>query len=77
VEAAGSARLLKAAELFTAEMLLVVVPAQRSFRPSELAREHRELLDAIRAGDPEAAVARFARHLELGTDELLASVPEG
>jgi DNA-binding GntR family transcriptional regulator len=76
VEASGSARLVRAADLFTAEMLLVVVPAQHYMRPSEMAAEHRELLDVIRAGNPRAARDRFARHLELGTDELLAFIPD-
>jgi len=41
-----------------------------------MAREHRELLDVIRSGDQDAAWLRFKRHLQLGTEELLASVPE-
>lgn len=77
VEAAGSQRLLRAADLFTAEMLLIVVPAQHYMRPSAMAVEHRELLDILRAGDPDVARARFERHLDLGTPDLLAFVPEG
>jgi DNA-binding GntR family transcriptional regulator len=77
VDAAGSGRLLRASDLFAAEMLLAVVPAQHYMRPSEMAREHRELLEVIRGGDPVAAAARFERHLELGTEELLRFVPEG
>ena len=76
VEAAGSPRLLKAADLFAVEMLLIVVPAQNYMSTAEMTREHRELLDVIRSGDQDAAWLRFKRHLQLGTEELLASVPE-
>lgn len=77
VQAADSTRLLRAADLFVAEMLLIIVPAQYYLSPADMACEHRELLQAIVAGDPEAAYQRFHRHLELGTEQLLESVPEG
>lgn len=76
VEAAGSDRLARADAALSGDHLLIVVPAQTYFSPAAMAREHRELLDVISAGDPDAALQRFADHLEFGTEELLAALPE-
>jgi DNA-binding GntR family transcriptional regulator len=75
VAAAGSPRLLRASDMLAGEMLLIVVPARRYMSPWAMAQEHRELLEVIRAGDPDAAVARLKMHLELGTEDLLANLP--
>lgn len=77
VVAVGSRRMLRAYELLNDEFRLSAVPARRYLPQRDTAREHRELLEVIRAGDPEAAVLRFRRHLELGLDDLLRDLPEG
>jgi DNA-binding GntR family transcriptional regulator len=74
VAAAASPRLLASADRLSGEMLLVGVPARRYMSPARMAGEHRELLEAIQRGDPEAAVARLREHLELGTEDLLANL---
>ena len=75
VAAAGSPRLLRAAERLSGEMLLMGVPARQYMSPARMAQEHRELLEVIVAGVPDAAVERLREHLELGTEDLLASLP--
>lgn len=75
VRAVGSPRLSHAYQSLNAEFRLGTVPARRWLPQAEMAREHRELLESIRAGDPDAAVARFLRHLDLGKSELLEGLP--
>ena len=39
-------------------------------RPADVAAEHRELLDALRGGDPDEVDQLFRRHLDEATQNL-------
>lgn len=64
IAASGSPRLQKFYRSISAEQRLALTYFRSNQAPSEIAREHRVLLDAIRAGDPDAAVAAFRTHLD-------------
>lgn len=65
IAASGSTRLQKFYRSISAEQRLALTYFRSSHEaPSEIARQHRVLLDAIRLGDPEAAVAAFRAHLD-------------
>jgi len=76
VEAVGSPRMTRAHGLLGTEMRLSVVPARRYVSRAAMIELHRELLDAIRTGDPDQAAARFREHLAFGSEDLLAALPE-
>ena len=74
-EAANSERLLKMWEVLVApaHALLVMCYARLGEKlASRLASTHREMLAALRSGDPDAAEATMRRHLGLSEDTLLA-----
>lgn len=65
IAACGSTRLQKFYRSISAEQRLAVSYFRTSpGSPSEIAREHRVLMDAIRSGDPETAVEAFKLHLD-------------
>ncbi|WGK60382.1 GntR family transcriptional regulator [Halopseudomonas sp. SMJS2] len=65
VAATGSTRLQKFYRSISAEKRLALTYFRSSHEsPSEIARQHRVLLDTIRAGDPDAAVEAFSVHLD-------------
>ena len=76
VGAVGSPRLLRAYEMIDVESRLAIVPARLNQTKRMVACEHRELLQVIQLGDPEASVARFREHLLFGTEEILARLPD-
>ena len=76
VAALGSPRVLRAHDLISTEMRLSMVPARRHWSRRQMNTEHREMLEAIRTGDPGVAVARFLRHLDAGAAELVQALPE-
>jgi len=76
VTAMGSPRLVRLHNQLLDEMRLILVPAQNYVTRSEMLAEHVALLDVIKQGDPDRAVARLVEHLALGTDSLLRYLPE-
>jgi DNA-binding GntR family transcriptional regulator len=76
VDAVGSPRMSRAWALLGTEIRLTVAPRRKYIARGALAAAHRELIEAIRSGDAEAAVRRFVWHLDLGSDDLLALLPE-
>jgi len=64
IDATGSPRLQKFYRSISAEKRLALTYFRSRQSPSKIAREHRELLDAIRSGDPEAAVQAFRTHID-------------
>ena len=64
IEAVGSPRLVRLYGALAAETRLGLVRLRRVYEDRDvLVREHRELLDAIAAGPPDAARAAVAAHL--------------
>lgn len=69
IEATGSTRLKKFYRSISAEKRLALSYHRSSTAsPSQVALEHRELLDTIRAGDPNAAVEAFRIHIDESED---------
>lgn len=66
VAGVGSPRLSRAHETLCSEIRLSFVANIREDGADYLLGEHRELLDVIRRGDPDAAEARIRIHLEAG-----------
>lgn len=66
VAGVGSVRLSRAHETLCSEIRLSFVANIRDDGQHYLAGEHRELLDVIRRGDPDAAEARIVTHLDAG-----------
>ncbi|MDL0433879.1 GntR family transcriptional regulator [Marinobacter sp. TBZ242] len=65
IEATGSTRLQKFYRSISSEMRLALTYFRSGdFSPSQMAREHREFLDAIRSGDSSAAVKACQIHIE-------------
>lgn len=65
IAASGSSRLQKFYRSISAEQRLALTYFRSSREsPSEIARQHRVLLDSIRSGDSEAAVEAFRAHLD-------------
>ena len=65
IAATGSTRLQKFYRSISAEQRLALTYFRSSHEsPSEIARQHRVLLDSIRTGDPDAAVEAFRVHLD-------------
>ena len=76
VDGVGSARLRRAYEIIDAESRLVMVPARFHQTKAMVVREHRALVDVIKGGDAEAAIARFHDHLWSDMDAVLARLPD-
>jgi DNA-binding GntR family transcriptional regulator len=66
VAGVGSPRLARAHETLCSEIRLSFVANIREDGQDYLVGEHRDLLDVIRRGDPEAAEARIVTHLDAG-----------
>lgn len=64
IAATGSTRLQKFYRSISAEQRLALTYFRSRQSPSHIAREHRELLNAIRSGDPDAAVDAFRIHID-------------
>ncbi|MCQ9616524.1 GntR family transcriptional regulator [Paenalcaligenes niemegkensis] len=65
IAATGSTRLQKFYRSISAEKRLALTYYRSDqASPREIAREHRELMDAIRAGDPQLAVDAFRIHID-------------
>lgn len=65
IEAAGSARLLRAYAVVRSEILLCLVHQRPLYdRPAQIAAEHHDLLGAIAGDDPAHAAAMFRSHLQ-------------
>jgi DNA-binding GntR family transcriptional regulator len=74
VEAVGSPRLTRAFKALEAEIRLCLVQMRPGYDDlSVLAREHRDLLEAVAAGPRRTAVRLMTEHLEQGVAELTAS----
>ncbi|MBI5161520.1 MAG: GntR family transcriptional regulator [Micrococcales bacterium] len=54
------------------ELCIGQVHAHRLLSPSEIAAEHRRVLDAVVAADPELAAARVGEHIRHSRDRILA-----
>jgi DNA-binding GntR family transcriptional regulator len=64
IDACGSERLARAYSTVQSEVLLCLVWLRPHYdRPAEVAAEHEELIEAIRAGDADRAEALFRAHL--------------
>lgn len=64
VDAVGSARLSRVYPALQEEMQLCLAQLSQSYPdPHDLAREHRELLDAVKSGDLTRAKAEMSEHL--------------
>lgn len=75
VEATGNSRIVRAHADLLAEISLCIVQTGSSYDDArEVAREHRELTDAIRSGRPDAAEWELAAHFEEGLKRL--ALPE-
>ena len=76
VDAAGSPRLSRAYSLLWSEASLGLVAARNhpSSAPGGLAATHRDLLDAILSGPPDAAGRAAREHLTIGLGTALAAV---
>ncbi len=66
VAGVGSPRLARAHETLCSEIRLSFVANIRADGQDYLVGEHRDLLDVIRQGDPDAAEARIITHLDAG-----------
>lgn len=65
IEATGSTRLQKFYRSISSEMRLALTYfSSGDFSPSQMAREHREFLDAIRSGNPSSAVEACRVHID-------------
>lgn len=74
VDATGSSRLSKMHELIMGEVQLTMgqAKAHGATHPSNVAREHAEILAAIGDGSPDLAQEALARHLHAARDRLTA-----
>src|SRR3546814_16250993 len=69
IAATGSTRLQKFYRSISAEQRLALTYFRSRQSPSHIAREHREILNAIRSGAPDAAVDAFRIHLDERTEK--------
>lgn len=74
VDLVGSSRLSRLYEMYSVETGLGAVPARAYFSPTEMAQEHRLLLEVVESGNQTKAAKRFKQHLEWGLEQLLAAV---
>jgi DNA-binding GntR family transcriptional regulator len=71
VEAAGNSRLVRAHGDLLAEITLCIVQTGSTYEdPREVAKEHRELIDAIRSGSADAAEWQLDAHFAEGLGRL-------
>jgi len=71
VEAAGNSRIVRAHADLLSEIALCIVQTGSTYDDArEVAREHRELTDAIRSGSADAAEWELAAHFEEGLKRL-------
>jgi DNA-binding GntR family transcriptional regulator len=71
VEAAGNSRIVRAHSDLLSEIALCIVQTGSAYDDArEVAREHRELADAIRSGSADAAEWELAAHFEEGLKRL-------
>ncbi|HEY6887487.1 MAG TPA: GntR family transcriptional regulator [Solirubrobacter sp.] len=76
VDAVGSRRLSRSFEAMTSELRLVMAQTRTEYTdPRQVGREHREILDGLRSGDPSRAEAAVRAHLEEGVQTLLSQLP--
>lgn len=76
VNAVGSPRLSRSFEAMTSELRLVMAQTRMEYAdPRQVGREHREILDGLRSGDPSRAEAAVRAHLEEGVQTLLSQLP--
>ncbi|MEW2545344.1 GntR family transcriptional regulator [Streptomyces sp. NPDC047002] len=78
VDGTGSSRLSRMHHVILGEVQLSMgqYQAHRTTDPETVAAEHAAVLDAIRAGDPEAARTRLRDHLDHARERLLAARAE-
>jgi len=69
VAALGSSRLSAAHERAQVELRLALLQLDREYEPPQV-EEHREIVDALRAGDTTAAAAALAAHLGRAAERL-------
>jgi DNA-binding GntR family transcriptional regulator len=74
VSGVGSSRLSRSHEMLCSEIRLSFVSTVREDGPSYLFGEHRELLNVLQHGDPDAAAERIAEHLAAGMEVTLAGI---
>lgn len=72
VDALGSARLTRAHGLLLSETRLCMAQVQTHdlIRPSQIVQEHRRIMAALQAADPQAAGAAVMEHLSLAREAL-------
>ena len=71
IDATGSERMTRAYTSVQSEILLCMAQLKPHYdHPDEVAKEHRELLEPIVAGDPKLAEKRFRAHLDEATENL-------
>jgi DNA-binding GntR family transcriptional regulator len=71
IDASGSERLIRAYATVQSEVLLCLVWLRPHYdRPSQVAAEHEELIEAIRAGDADRAEDMFRAHLREAAENL-------
>ena len=71
IDASGSERLARAYSTVQSEVLLCLVWLRPHYeRPSQVAAEHEELIEAIRAGDADRAEGLFRAHLTEAAENL-------
>ena len=76
VEAAGNSRIVRAHADLLSEIALCIVQTGSTYDDArEVAKEHRELVDAIRSGSADRAERQLAAHFEEGLKRL--PFPEG
>jgi DNA-binding GntR family transcriptional regulator len=77
IEAAGSARLRRLYATLECEIRLCIAQLRPAWHtPAALAEEHRQVLDGILAGSPDAAEARMREHLEKAVRDLTGRARE-
>jgi len=71
IDATGSPRLARAYSSVQSEVLLCLAQLREHYqRPAQVAAEHEELIEAMRAGDPQRAEDLFRAHLAEAVDNL-------
>lgn len=71
IDATRSERISRAYAGVQSEILLCMAQLRPHYdRPAEVAAEHRELLDALRAGNPDKVERLFRRHLDEASENL-------
>lgn len=76
VASTGSQRLVRAYEVINAERELMTALARLTTSKRQIAREHRDLFEVIKQGDPELSVAHLRQHLADGREVTLAQLSD-